>query len=519
MLFYRDRFFTRRLSSVFLTFLLLSLWLFPPDSPLLTPNVQAGSGSASLQGMQLLNADSGWVLTEQNLLWTTNKGSQWTDITPAGITNPLLRTAFFLNTSNGWVLNTDFQSNASANAQWQMALTADGGNSWAVKPFASANSIYVGNYSGKAWLDFVDNLHGWAMLSLNSNANFSMGDLFTTSDGGNSWTKLPSPPIGDAIHFSNTTDGWLAGGADGTKFYTTKDGGNSWQPQAVYTSGSAVYGLPVFQTAQDGILPVVQTAPTATLAFYATHDGGQAWNLQTTLPLVNQPNPGVKMAVSVVNATTFVAVPPEKSELILLEGSKTPASLATNLLPKEAGILKVDFKSATDGWVLTSSGQCVGVKTQCTQQTNLFSVSNSQTLTDITPNISSRVKPGATQLSTLAGFDQCAAGTAAQMQTWWNNSPYKNANIYMGGSYRACAQANLNATWVSQVFNMGWGLIPTWVGPQAPCNAIGGISTVTATAQAQGVNEANAAADTAVALGLTTPAIVYYDIAEPVCSY
>src|SRR5690606_8101911 len=92
------------------------------------------------------------------------------------------------------------------------------------------------------------------------------------------------------------------------------------------------------------------------------------------------------------------------------------------------------------------------------------------------------------------GFDKCAAATASQMQSWKTNSPYKDANIYFGGSARACAQTNLTSSWVSTVFSQGWRLIPTWVGPQAPCTSYGNrFSYDTATARTQGLNEASAA--------------------------
>jgi hypothetical protein len=103
----------------------------------------------------------------------------------------------------------------------------------------------------------------------------------------------------------------------------------------------------------------------------------------------------------------------------------------------------------------------------------------------------------------------------AQLQDWWQNSPYRDLNVYLGGINRGCAQPNLTADWIQQVSKMGWSLIPTWVGPQAPCDATfsgnARISGDRTAAALQGTAEADAAAAALTALGLPHT-IVYYDL-------
>jgi hypothetical protein len=65
------------------------------------------------------------------------------------------------------------------------------------------------------------------------------------------------------------------------------------------------------------------------------------------------------------------------------------------------------------------------------------------------------------------GFDTCAAPSVSTMRAWLH-SPYRSVGVYIGGSMRACGDGNLSASWVAQVHAMGWHLIPTYVGPQAP---------------------------------------------------
>lgn len=129
----------------------------------------------------------------------------------------------------------------------------------------------------------------------------------------------------------------------------------------------------------------------------------------------------------------------------------------------------------------------------------------------------------ATQASKRQGFDTCALPTTSQMQTWWASSPYDEVNLYIGGINRGCNahnQQNLTDTWVATVRAQGWNFIPTWVGLQAPCSTdanLAKMSSNATTAYAQGRQEADAAANAAQKLGLTTAdrggTLIYYVMA------
>jgi photosystem II stability/assembly factor-like uncharacterized protein len=115
--------------------------------------------------------------------------------------------------------------------------------------------------------------------------------------------------------------------------------------------------------------------------------------------------------------------------------------------------------------------------------------------------------------TTRQAFDRCNIPTTSQMKTWWKNSPYFGINIYMGGISRGCANSGLDAFWVNTVTQQGWELIPTWVGPQAPCSSFRyKMSSNATTAYQQGRDEATAAASTASELGLSKDRVIYYDL-------
>jgi glycoside hydrolase-like protein len=71
------------------------------------------------------------------------------------------------------------------------------------------------------------------------------------------------------------------------------------------------------------------------------------------------------------------------------------------------------------------------------------------------------------------GFHKYAVGTTAQMQQWWNSSPYFDVGFYANGAANhTTPDPNLTAGWVATVSGYGWGLIPIWVGEQAPCGCL-----------------------------------------------
>jgi hypothetical protein len=109
------------------------------------------------------------------------------------------------------------------------------------------------------------------------------------------------------------------------------------------------------------------------------------------------------------------------------------------------------------------------------------------------------------------GFDSCDAPPVSTMAAWKASSPYTAAGIYIGGGLRACAQAQLSANWVSTVVGQGWRLIPIYVGLQAPCTTYRAVINP-GIAQSQGVVAADDAADKAIALGISGPAPIYFDM-------
>jgi hypothetical protein len=124
------------------------------------------------------------------------------------------------------------------------------------------------------------------------------------------------------------------------------------------------------------------------------------------------------------------------------------------------------------------------------------------------PPSSSKPAPAAPG-RTLAGFDTCAAPSVPTMKAW--RAKYAATAIYIGGQMMACGQSNLSASWVQQTEAMGYGLLPTFVGLQAPCDSFSG-KIDPKQAASQGTAAANQAVIDAKSYGLGTGTPIYYDM-------
>jgi hypothetical protein len=110
------------------------------------------------------------------------------------------------------------------------------------------------------------------------------------------------------------------------------------------------------------------------------------------------------------------------------------------------------------------------------------------------------------------GFDSCTAPSLATMRVW--RQQYAAIGVYIGGVNDACAYGNLSAAWISSAAGMGYGMLPTYVGPQAPCWSYTGqgVRIVPVKAAAEGVTAGEAAVSDARLFGLAAGSPIYYDM-------
>ena len=109
----------------------------------------------------------------------------------------------------------------------------------------------------------------------------------------------------------------------------------------------------------------------------------------------------------------------------------------------------------------------------------------------------------------LAGFDTCGAPSLQTMQAW--RAKYAAAAIYIGGQEMGCGYGNLSKSWVQSAEAMGWSLMPTFVGLQAPCNSFSD-EIDPSQAALQGQQAATQAVSDAASFGLGPGSPIYFDM-------
>ena len=110
-------------------------------------------------------------------------------------------------------------------------------------------------------------------------------------------------------------------------------------------------------------------------------------------------------------------------------------------------------------------------------------------------------------------FDTCAAPSLGTLQAWKHSSPYGALGVYIGGRNRACAQSQLSAGWTRSANATGWGLLPLYVGLQAPCITSGRSARMSpGSAATQGGAEGRDAVNHARALDISPGSPIYLDM-------
>jgi photosystem II stability/assembly factor-like uncharacterized protein len=492
-----------------------------------------------LSRFELLTTNTGWVLLDAHVFWTSNGGKTWEEIGPSIPSGAFVQDVEFKDGNTGWVLWTT--ANPDGGADFQLAHTADRGATWTIRSLSLFEPGEIASNAEKAEMGWFGRQTGWISVKQNTGSNFSIGVLFTTTDGGYTWRRS-NLPVADKVHFSDPQTGSAVGGPAGDQLFETRDGGTSWEKiqlaDLLEAGQSVVY--PPAASAEQGILVTTHLGEENTLNVYRPEHSSGEWLLDETANLDVQVG---RIGLSLLDAQNFVATIPGTPSILRMENGLL--HVLENQDGLSASIVELDMASLEVGWGKSLESNCAtvaspGGKTHnisCSTSTQLLQTSDGgitwqglnlpNVAFDSSPLDASRVSntvavstiPGTANTVAVVGqgFDKCEIPTLSQMQTWWNGSPYKTVNLYIGGSSRGCTNSALTPSFLFRLNQQGWRFIPTWVGPQAPCTGYPSrMSSDVIEAYAQGVSEANLAVERLAALGLTDPdmtgSVIYYDI-------
>jgi photosystem II stability/assembly factor-like uncharacterized protein len=152
----------------------------------------------------------------------------------------------FVDSTHGWAVGD----------HGTIVATTDGGVTWTAEDSGTTQGLWS--------VSFVDPQHGWVA---------GAATLFSTDDGGASWTPRPGSPAGTWVQFVDVDHGWSLAGA----LFATSDAGAHWTSVSVpstATQGGSVTGAAHFEDATHGW--VLQGE-----SILATADGGQTWTTAT----------------------------------------------------------------------------------------------------------------------------------------------------------------------------------------------------------------------------------------------
>jgi photosystem II stability/assembly factor-like uncharacterized protein len=196
----------------------------------------------SVDSIGALSEDQAWAILDGQLFWTDDGGISWSERSPGQDT---IQAATFLDQEHGWLVIPP----SAAQPDFTIWRTIDGGQSWQSARLAAASETL---FAARAVsLDFISPLEGWLSLKLASSANFNLGVLYHTNDGGRTWEEL-NLPGGGVIDFVSESHGWTLAGPQGDELFQTQDGGHTWQ-----TAGSAPGASLGMSDALRGSLPGV----------------------------------------------------------------------------------------------------------------------------------------------------------------------------------------------------------------------------------------------------------------------
>jgi photosystem II stability/assembly factor-like uncharacterized protein len=301
----------------------------------------------------LITPRAGWALTNGgDLYFTNNTGDSWRDVSPA----PDVQNAYFLDDKAGWA--TTFKA-TNSNVAFTLYSTTDAGRHWRSSPIGAPDIL--SELHGPGSIEFVDVLHGWIALQRTSGSAFSLGTLFITSDGGETWKYREMPDYGE-ITFLDRFTGWLVGGVFNDHLSVTNDGGLTWftehipPPEDLAPQGRMTFGAPA-SFGFEAVLPVTYSHKGADrFVFYFSSDISTWAPYGSSTPVHSDADSGLAALTDAELSEPWFELDRDGSDL-LVQTRKHARHVTPQGLPT-APLDAVDFVNSSTGFAHAENTTC-----------------------------------------------------------------------------------------------------------------------------------------------------------------
>ena len=217
-----------------------------------TWQAQNSTTAAKLMDVEFVDASYGWAVGENRTIIATSDGGQhWApQVAPVGGT---FTQVDFVDRSHGWVVDpvNGLLVTVDAGAHWMLTgtqkftlvqffnatqgygmqagllyVTSDGGASWSQLP---SNLSPINLYEKNLSFAFTDLLHGWIFTDIKG---YGSGGVYVTADGGATWQDISGLHDVMAASFPDQLNGWALEAVNPLRasnaVLATTDGGLTW---------------------------------------------------------------------------------------------------------------------------------------------------------------------------------------------------------------------------------------------------------------------------------------------------
>ncbi len=301
--------------------------------------------SSQYNDIFFINKDTGWVVSKNQLIQTTDGGLNWKERNNVTFASQI----YFTSIDTGWYLGDN-----------EIGKTTDGGETWSAFSFPGYSRICITPSMGYA----VGANGAIAKLSNNTSNNWSRSDknfvginhlndiffndpflgfavgdsgkIFRTIDGGQSWdfTKVNTSKTLHKVFFTDSKNGWTI---SDFSIYSTADGGDSWQ---ISYNSSSYFKDVFFINSETGWV----VASNSNLLH--TNNKGVTWIQQGNTKTVGNSN-------AFTNTKSGWIVGLKGKAIRTTDGGLTWTDIT---LPTKNGLYDIEFYDEKTGWITGDDG-------------------------------------------------------------------------------------------------------------------------------------------------------------------